>query len=106
MSGSEFKRRRKALGWSVDTLARKTGLSRRTINNVESGKAGEDSVREVDRVLALGEEGLETPEQEHVLRVEFRPGVWLTLDADAHARLGDLREAEDRIQALIRRNGA
>lgn len=39
MTGNEIKEKRKALGWSMETLGRKTGLSSRTIESVEKEKA-------------------------------------------------------------------
>lgn len=39
MTGGEIYKKRKDLGWSMETLGRKTGLSSRTIDSVEKGKA-------------------------------------------------------------------
>jgi hypothetical protein len=81
------------------------GVSRRALTNAETGKAGATVNGRVEKTLARLEAGEMVPESPHILRVQFRPGVWVTVDADNVATLGDLREVEAKIRRLID-NGA
>ncbi|WP_275414786.1 BTAD domain-containing putative transcriptional regulator [Plantactinospora mayteni] len=61
-----MRRRRKEMGWTQEELARRTGLSVRTVRNVESDRPGADrgaSVEQLARALGLrGDDGRGQPD--------------------------------------------
>lgn len=103
MLGPELRERREALGLSAERFARFARISRRALNYAEDDKprAGATVTGKISTTLARLEAGELLEESSHVLRVEFRPGVWLTVEADNVATLGDLREVEEKIKRLI-----
>lgn len=98
---NDIKQRREALGIPAERFYRIARVSRKSLHNAETGKAGAEVVRKVNEALDKLEAGEPIAEDQHALRVEFRPGVWVTVDADNVATLGDLREVEAKIKRLI-----
>jgi transcriptional regulator with XRE-family HTH domain len=105
--GPELKARREGLGLSVDQFARRARISTRAQSYAEGDppRAGRSVSTKISETLARLESGEVIEEDPHVLRVELRPGIWVTVDADNVATLGDLREVEARIRRLIDGNG-
>lgn len=100
-----FRARREALGITAESFYKMARISRRALTNAEKGDAGPTVTNKVENTLRRLEAGEPVAEEAHVMRVEFRPGVWVTVDADNVATLGDLREVEQKIRRLID-NGA
>lgn len=98
---TDFKRRREALGITAERFYKMARVSRRALHNAEGGTAGPVVTAKVANTLARLEAGETVPEDVHVLRVEIRPGVYLTVDASDEATLGDLRDVESRVRRLI-----
>jgi transcriptional regulator with XRE-family HTH domain len=96
-----FRQRREALGITAERFYKMAGVSRRALHNAERGEAGAVTTGKVERTLARLEAGEDVPEVPHVVRVELRPGVYVTVDAENFATLGDVREVESRIRRLI-----
>jgi transcriptional regulator with XRE-family HTH domain len=105
--GPELKARREALGLSVDQFARRARISTRAQSYAEGDppRAGRTVAAKISGTLDRLEGGEVIEEDPHVLRVELRPGIWVTVDADNVATLGDLRDVEARIRRLIDGNG-
>lgn len=83
-------------------------ISRRALNYAEDEtgpRAGATVAGKITATLARLESGEVIEEEPHILRVELRPGVFVTVDADNAATLGDLREVEARIRRLIDNDG-
>lgn len=107
ITGLEIKRRRLAL--DIDTPARLAQLARvstRAAQKAEKDEAGATVVRKIVRTLERLESGEVIEDDPTVLRLELRPGVFVTIDADNAATIGDLREVEARIRRLVDGNGA
>lgn len=106
ITGQEIKRRR--LGLGIDTPARLAQLARvstRAAQKAERDEAGPTVLRKIARALDKLEAGEVIEEDVTVMRVEVRPGVFVTVDADNAATLGDLRDVEARIRRLIDSDG-
>jgi hypothetical protein len=76
-------------------------ISRRALNYAETGKAGQTVRDKITLALMRLEAGEVLDDEPHVIREQIRPGVWITVEAEDVATLGDLREVEDRIHRLI-----
>jgi DNA-binding XRE family transcriptional regulator len=97
---SDFKQRREALGITAERFYKMARVSRRALHNAEKGEAGPTVRTKVEAALARLEAGGTIAEDEHVVRLELRPGVYVTVDAEDYATLGDVREVETRIRRL------
>jgi transcriptional regulator with XRE-family HTH domain len=102
--GNQIRTRRKAHSKTTARLAQMAGVSVRALQKAEKGEAGDTVLTKVFRTLDRLDDGEDIPDEQEVLRVEFRPGVWVTVDAADAATLGDLREVEARIRRLIEGN--
>jgi hypothetical protein len=106
--GPELRERIEGLGLTPAKFAKLARVSTRAMNYAleeerpHAGRTVRDKIAVAFSKLDAGEVIEEEP---HVLRVEFRPGVWVTVDADNIATLGDLREVEAKIRRLIDSNG-
>ena len=101
MDDPAFRQRRESLGITAERFYKMAGVSRRALHNAETGTAGPVVNGKVERTLARLEAGEDVPEIPHVVRVELRPGVYVTVDAENYATLGDVRDVESRIRAMI-----
>jgi DNA-binding XRE family transcriptional regulator len=99
-SDPAFRQRREALGITAERFYKMAGVSRRALHNAETGKAGPVVTGKVEQTLARLESGEDVPEVPHVVRLELRPGVYVTVDAEDYATLGDVRDVETRIRRL------
>jgi predicted transcriptional regulator len=99
-SSSDFKARREALGVTAERFYKMARVSRRALHNAEKGEAGPTVSAKVEQTLRRLESGQTVAEEEHVVRLELRPGVYVTVDAEDYATLGDVREVETRIRRL------
>ena len=97
---SDFKARREALGITAERFYKMARVSRRALHNAEKGEAGPTVNAKVAATLGRLESGQAVAEEEHVVRLELRPGVYVTVDAEDYATLGDVREVENRIRRL------
>jgi predicted transcriptional regulator len=97
---TDIKRRREALGVTAERFFRMAGVSRRALHNAETGTAGPVVMGKVTRTLERLEAGELVPEEPPVVRLEVRPGVFVTLDAENTATLGDVRDIEARLRGL------
>lgn len=98
---TDFKTRREALGITAERFYKMARVSRRALHNAENGSAGPVVTAKVANTLARLEAGETVDEDARVLRIEVRPGVFLTVDASDEATLGDLRDVESRVRRLI-----
>lgn len=87
--------------YTAERLARVARISRRALSYAESGRAGRTVLTKITTALARLEAGETLEEHQHVIRLELRPGVWVTVEADDAATVGDLREVETKIRRLI-----
>lgn len=101
----DFKSRREALGIPAERFYKMARISRRSLSNAEAGDAGPVVMGKVEQTLQKLERGEHVSEDVHVLRLELRPGVFLTVDASDEATLGDLRDVESRVRRLIDNDG-
>lgn len=106
LTGDEIKKRRSALGLSTARLAAYARVSVRALQKAERDDAGQTVLTRVGTALDKLEAGEVIEPDPTVLRVELRPGVWVTVDAENVATLGDLREVEAKIRQLIDENHA
>lgn len=106
LTGTEIARRRKALRLSTADLAKRARLSARAVQKAEKDEAGNYTLTRLSDTLDRLEAGETVAPEVEAVRVEFRPGVWIVVDAEDSATLGDLREAEMRVRKIIDRNGA
>jgi transcriptional regulator with XRE-family HTH domain len=97
-AGREIKARRDALGISREKLAVVSGVSNKTLENIEHGVGGHTRAHLVLRALDKLERG-EDPLSE-VVRVQVRPGVWVTISADDVASMRDVRSVEDALRGM------
>ena len=80
MDIERLKKRKKELGWTLDEIAEKSGISRRTVSRLFSGNPDYPSptyntVQAIERALGLSEEGYKdtmpfevTPMEEEVIQ--------------------------------------
>lgn len=106
ITGQEIQRRRLALGLDTPAqLARLARVSTRAAQKAEVDQAGATVLRKLARTLERLEAGEVIEEDPVELRLELRPGVTVTVEADNTATLGDLRDVEARLRRLIDDDG-
>lgn len=96
--GANVRARREALGLTQPELAVAAGVGARTLSQLEQGIGGHTRLYRVERALDRLERGEDPTTQ--VVRVEWAPGVFITINAEDEARLRDIRDAEAAVRRL------
>lgn len=98
VEGRGIRKRREALGLTQAQLSTFAKVGLRTLEQIEAGEGGGTRIDRVLATLRRIEAGEDAASE--VMRVQVRPGVYVVMEVEDTATVGDQRAAEDLLRAL------